>query len=313
MVNTSNDKFVPELYASSEEVEALKIKLDTFMHEQTTHNKAIITSLEKLLKLAEESGAKLPNPLPEDKGSSVRGKDTSRNYKIPQLRRIEYSRGDPHAGRKVNFASHSSTMPHKPMTPQHNQYQPPSQDAQYEEDDFSEYDDGEEYFEQPWNYSKPDELCPKQPFSIPPPNPHPNQPPISLPHQTQNPYSYQNPNNTLTHNHTYQPYNSHTYQANKEKQPNHSHNYNYNPNPNPQYHYYHPPSNHNYNQHFQYQQRTVARGPKLNFPEFCGEDTDGWLRKAEKYFELIGVPNEERVKIVVMYINGKAEFWWRRT
>jgi hypothetical protein len=43
MVNTSNDKFVPELYASSEEVEALKIKLDTFMHEQTTHNKAIIS------------------------------------------------------------------------------------------------------------------------------------------------------------------------------------------------------------------------------------------------------------------------------
>jgi hypothetical protein len=32
------------------------------------------------------------------------------------------------------------------------------------------------------------------------------------------------------------------------------------------------------------------------------------LRKAEKYFEMVGVPNEDRMKIVVMYVNGKAEF-----
>jgi hypothetical protein len=51
----------------------------------------------------------------------------------------------------------------------------------------------------------------------------------------------------------------------------------------------------------------------LTFPDFTGEDTDGWLRKAEKYFEMIGVPNEDRVKIAVMYINGKAEYWWRGT
>jgi hypothetical protein len=28
---------------------------------------------------------------------------------------------------------------------------------------------------------------------------------------------------------------------------------------------------------------------------------------------MIGVPNEDRVKIVVMYVTGKAEFWWRGT
>jgi hypothetical protein len=28
---------------------------------------------------------------------------------------------------------------------------------------------------------------------------------------------------------------------------------------------------------------------------------------------MVGVPNEDRVKIAVMYVNGKAEFWWRGT
>ena len=63
----------------------------------------------------------------------------------------------------------------------------------------------------------------------------------------------------------------------------------------------------------QNQHRAVARGPKLTFPEFAGENTDGWIRKAEKYFELVGVPTEDRVKIAVLYITGKAEFWWRGT
>jgi hypothetical protein len=38
---------------------------------------------------------------------------------------------------------------------------------------------------------------------------------------------------------------------------------------------------------------------------------EGWIRKAEKYFELVGVPTEDRVQITVMYIFGKAEYWWR--
>jgi hypothetical protein len=46
----------------------------------------------------------------------------------------------------------------------------------------------------------------------------------------------------------------------------------------------------------------------LTFLDFTGQDTDGWLRKVEKYFEMIGMPNEDRVKIVVMYINGKVEY-----
>jgi hypothetical protein len=63
----------------------------------------------------------------------------------------------------------------------------------------------------------------------------------------------------------------------------------------------------------QHQHKASARGPKLNFLEFSGDDTDGWIRKAEKYFELVGVTNENRVRIAVMYINGKGEYWWRGT
>jgi hypothetical protein len=96
MVTTSGDKQVPELYATSEEVEALRTKLETFMKEQDLQNKTISSSLDKLLKLAEGSGAKLQDPLPEDKGSNTKSKDTSQNYKIPQLRRTKYSRGDTH-------------------------------------------------------------------------------------------------------------------------------------------------------------------------------------------------------------------------
>jgi len=57
----------------------------------------------------------------------------------------------------------------------------------------------------------------------------------------------------------------------------------------------------------------VAKGPKLSFPQFDGTDPDGWIRKAEKFFELLVVPTEDKVKIVVMYMNGKVEYWWRGT
>lgn len=63
----------------------------------------------------------------------------------------------------------------------------------------------------------------------------------------------------------------------------------------------------------QFQHRAVAKGPKLSFPEVDGSNPDGWIRKAEKYFELVRVPNEERVQIAIMYIKSKAKFRWRGT
>jgi hypothetical protein len=69
----------------------------------------------------------------------------------------------------------------------------------------------------------------------------------------------------------------------------------------------------NYNTQLQQQHKHVSRGPKLSFPEFNGTDADGWIRKAEKYYELVGVPNEQRVQIAVLYLEGKVEYWWRGT
>lgn len=69
----------------------------------------------------------------------------------------------------------------------------------------------------------------------------------------------------------------------------------------------------NHHMNMQHQHKAVARGPKLNFPEFNGDDTDGWIRKSEKYFEMVGVPLEDRVKVAVMYVNGSTEYWWRGT
>jgi len=55
----------------------------------------------------------------------------------------------------------------------------------------------------------------------------------------------------------------------------------------------------------------VARRPKLTFPDLDGTDPNGWIRKAEKFFKMVSVPNEDRVKIAVMYMNGRAKYWWR--
>jgi hypothetical protein len=63
----------------------------------------------------------------------------------------------------------------------------------------------------------------------------------------------------------------------------------------------------------QFQHKAVAKGPKLTFIEFDGFDPDGWIRKSEKYFEMVGVPSKDRVQLAVLYIKGKAEFWWRGT
>lgn len=68
-----------------------------------------------------------------------------------------------------------------------------------------------------------------------------------------------------------------------------------------------------YHNYINHQRKAVARGPKITFPEFDGQDPEGWIQKAEKYFDMVGVPTEDRVPIAVMYIRGKAEFWWRGT
>lgn len=37
------------------------------------------------------------------------------------------------------------------------------------------------------------------------------------------------------------------------------------------------------------------------------------LERLKNIFEMVGIPTEDRVKIVVLYVVGKAVFWWRGT
>jgi hypothetical protein len=70
--------------------------------------------------------------------------------------------------KKVNFIPSSSAAPTRHLAQQHNQYHSTSEDGQFEEDDYTEYDEGDEYFEQPWNLSKQEAMFPKQLYSTPP-------------------------------------------------------------------------------------------------------------------------------------------------
>jgi hypothetical protein len=213
MGNTGNNgEDNARLYATAVEVDGLR-RLTEFMKDQEAQNKSINSSLEKLLKLAEDSGAKLQDPLPEDKGSNTKGKNANASYQIPRHRRQEYYRGDPSVHKKVNFAPSSSTMTHKPSTPHPSQYQAGSQDGQFEEDEYTEYgetpyfDLEQDWNEHPWNIHTEEEPYPKQP-QIPLPNSH------NTNYQTQNKPSY-------THNHhtfTNQTHISHRQQTLRDKQ-----------------------------------------------------------------------------------------------
>jgi hypothetical protein len=199
-----------QIYATTTEDNGIRNTLDEFMKAQEAQNKSINSNLERLLKLVEISGAK--DPFPEDKGSSVKGKTTPTNYMIPQLRRPKGFRPDPTTSKRVNFASSSSNVAQKTGTHNTNSYHNCSQEGQYEGDEYTEYDEGDEFSDYPWNINDHEDPFPKQPFPPPLPyhntNPPPNPPPhphlilMVIPHQLTNPIIPQTiphiPNTTTT-------------------------------------------------------------------------------------------------------------------
>ena len=52
------------------------------------------------------------------------------------------------------------------------------------------------------------------------------------------------------------------------------------------------------------------RSPKLDFPVFAGNDLSDWLCKARQYFELDMTPDEWKVKVAAMYLEGRALKWY---
>ncbi|GAA0166182.1 hypothetical protein LIER_21399 [Lithospermum erythrorhizon] len=45
---------------------------------------------------------------------------------------------------------------------------------------------------------------------------------------------------------------------------------------------------------------------KIDFPRFEGGDSRGWILKAEKYFRYFQIPNEMKVEMTAMYLEGEA-------
>ncbi|KAK2966210.1 hypothetical protein RJ640_027875 [Escallonia rubra] len=50
--------------------------------------------------------------------------------------------------------------------------------------------------------------------------------------------------------------------------------------------------------------------PTLEFPRFCGEDSYGWVRKADKYFDFNYVEEQHKVSFASVHFYGQAEFWF---
>ncbi|KAL2476013.1 Uncharacterized protein Adt_36749 [Abeliophyllum distichum] len=50
--------------------------------------------------------------------------------------------------------------------------------------------------------------------------------------------------------------------------------------------------------------------PKIDFPQFGGENPRQWARKANKYFQLHLIPEELKLGIAEMYLKGKAYVWF---
>ncbi|TYJ49733.1 hypothetical protein E1A91_A01G155300v1 [Gossypium mustelinum] len=48
---------------------------------------------------------------------------------------------------------------------------------------------------------------------------------------------------------------------------------------------------------------------RLECPSFDGSDFRGWLTKLEQYFEAEGTPEEEKVRVVMLHLEGRALDW----
>ena len=58
--------------------------------------------------------------------------------------------------------------------------------------------------------------------------------------------------------------------------------------------------------------KSMTKGPKMEFPGFDGANPGGWIRQAEKYFQMAGAPPEYKVSLAQMYFVGRADVWLRR-
>nr|XP_009760314.1 PREDICTED: uncharacterized protein LOC104212668 [Nicotiana sylvestris] len=53
-----------------------------------------------------------------------------------------------------------------------------------------------------------------------------------------------------------------------------------------------------------------APAPKWELPYFEGHEPKGWIRKCERYFNLYRTPDNLKVEVTALYLNGLADIWY---
>ncbi|KAL0420984.1 UNVERIFIED_CONTAM: Retrovirus-related Pol polyprotein from transposon.6 [Sesamum latifolium] len=50
---------------------------------------------------------------------------------------------------------------------------------------------------------------------------------------------------------------------------------------------------------------------RMEFPLFNGEEARTWIRRCNRYFQVIPIPEEQKVPLASVYMQGKAELWFQ--
>ncbi|KAL0350214.1 UNVERIFIED_CONTAM: hypothetical protein Sradi_4170600 [Sesamum radiatum] len=50
---------------------------------------------------------------------------------------------------------------------------------------------------------------------------------------------------------------------------------------------------------------------RMEFPLFNGEDARAWIRRCTKYFQMIPIPEDQKVPLASIHMEGRAELWYQ--
>lgn len=265
-------------FATADEVDGIRRTLDMFMKKQEVTNQKLQTGIGQILALINNPPVQHQTTLPEDKGSTIKGKNIQFHSVQQPLGPVYVKQFAKDPGNQLEankmfmpqshtFAKHNTPPEIATMTQfqTHQQHQEYNEGQAYGKVYYCEgtFDPELDWQQHPWNIGEEEE----QQFQ-----------------------QQQIPNQPRTNG-----YNQHQYD--RRRQPT-FHNQQGQMFDQPQSYYV----------QMQHQHRNVAKGPKLHFPEFIGENSDGWIRKAEKYFEMVGVPVEDWVRLHSCISMGKLKF-----
>ncbi|XP_020097231.1 uncharacterized protein LOC109716293 [Ananas comosus] len=51
--------------------------------------------------------------------------------------------------------------------------------------------------------------------------------------------------------------------------------------------------------------------PKLEFPTFVGENPRSWVRRCERYFDIYGIKENQKIELVALHLEAKADTWFQ--